>query len=202
MTHRIAAISCGTSIVALAVGVLLAAQAVLPAAAQAQVFHAVLVHGDGIGQPVLVDDRRIASCAWVYTYNLYSELAAQTPQPGPAITLSFFSVLDWERIVEHESHPVDSLTAARATFHTRLILSPTGGLPHVQFKKPWDADFVSRMTLESLAEPWLAALRIPTRVDASGNPVVREFSADRLEEVESTLKESVFAHCAVRPPER
>lgn len=156
---------------------------------QSSAFASVLVHGGGLTEPVLIDDPGVAACLWGFTYNFYSTRTTQ-PQPGlPAVTLSFFTRDVWTELVANSTYSVESVTSARATFHTRIFLAPLGAeaMPHVQFKKPRDSTFISRMTLLEAAEPFLAGYGIPTRVSAAGDPIVRQFPLQDIEAARAEL---------------
>lgn len=158
---------------------------------QSSTFASVLVHGAGLTEPVLIDDPDVALCLWGFTYNFYSGRTDTQPGPGlPAVTLSFFTRDVWAQLLSNPTHSSEHVTPDRATFHTRIFLAPLGAevLPHVQFKKPRDSTFVNRMTLLEAAEPFLAGYGIPTRVNAAGDPMVRQPSPRHIEVARAELR--------------
>lgn len=158
-----------------------------PSAGSAQVrFRAAVVYGDGIETPlVLQEDTAVARCFWWFTYNFYASRATGTYDGGPAATISFLTPDEWQAAGERGGGPL--VPASWTGFHTRLLLAPLTDSIVVQYRKPRDAGFETRLHLLPSAEPYFALRGIPTRLDGEGRPLVREFSAQELTTLRAEL---------------
>jgi hypothetical protein len=141
---------------------------------------AVLVHGEAVEEAWLIlEPESLGMCLWGSTYNLRQEDGEPSSEEvGPTLTLSFFTKPE-RRAAEREGGDVaDHLLVSRSRFHTRLRLTPeNAGAPPTERRKEYgDGPFESRAYLTALGEFFLARLRIPTRTDPAGNPVVRNFT--------------------------
>lgn len=67
-------------------------------------------------------------------------------------------------------------------------------LPHVQYKKPSDEWFVTRMRLHAAAEVYLASYSVPTRPGPSGHPEILQVSAAAIQDAHATLSEMLGDH--------
>jgi hypothetical protein len=158
-------------------------------AEQPQQFRAVLVHGDAVARPFLIEEKASARCLWFFTYNFYSQLEGQPKESDvPTVTLSFLTSEEWAELKAATPELGQASPWDAAAFHTRVHLALPDGQPHVQYQKPYDAGFVSRMQLQVAAEPYLARHRIPTRRTKDGTPVVRRFSDSELHAAVAALR--------------
>jgi hypothetical protein len=158
-------------------------------AQRTQQFRAVLVHGEAVARPFLIEEEASAACLWFFTYNFYSQLESQPKESGvPTVTLSFLTREEWAELKAATLERAHASPWDAAAFHTRVHLALPDGQPHVQYQKPRDAGFVSRMQLHTAAEPYLARHSIPTRRTKDGTPVVRRFSDSELHAAVAALR--------------
>jgi len=158
----------------------------LPPDLAGQEFREAIVHGDGLEQPLRIDQEGIPMCLWFFTYNFgggpdrpSGDLTDRT------VTLSF---LTHEASLRMRDQPQDA-APGEAGFHPRLLVH-ADRVPHVQYRKPRDDGFVSRMRMLDAAEVFLATYSIPTRLGASGLPEVLDLSAVQIEVARATLEET------------
>lgn len=160
--------------------------------AEAQQLRAALLHGEAVEAPVLFyEPTTLASCLWLATYNLYTwKDSTVSSSGGPAITLSFFTAVDWEKYVEDSSGARQEPTVDVARFHTRVLLTPLDGSPPpTQSRKAYgDGPFAPRHYLHPLGELVLAHHGIPTRLDSAGRATTNSAMADEFEALPGWLR--------------
>ena len=155
---------------------------------------AVWVHGEGVEAPFLLEDEEVAMCLWRLTYNYYDS-SDGFPEPGPEVTLSFFTREDWATRVNPGNPIVAQLNLSR--FHTRIHQTEAGAQPYVEFRKePGIGPFRPRGRITALGEDYLGSHGIPTRRDDEGNPAIRQLRGQELSAWEAELAAAL--PCAVR----
>jgi hypothetical protein len=162
-----------------------------PDVATAQQLVAAYVHGDAVQKPSVVRLEPAGTgppCLWFYTYSYHESAPGGAPPAGAMVTLSFFTRAAWDL----QSRPIgagtQNILLSLATFHTRLVLPPTGEAPYLQFRQAAGMGrFTPRGRLTLAGEYYLAGLQIPTRIDSEGRPALREFSASEEAEARGAI---------------
>jgi hypothetical protein len=168
----------------------------------AQQFRAVLVHGDGLERPTVIDQDGVAMCLWFFTYNFFVRREGTPDGESGAVTLSFLTDDQWGTYAGQPERLGAVLSAAE--FHTRLIVL-RNGLAHVEYKKPRDDGFVARMQLHPSAEVFLASYGIPTRLGPLGGPALLPLRAGDVATAEANLADDLgnaLPNCRKMGPNR
>jgi hypothetical protein len=169
--------------------------ALLPAPVDGQQLRAVYVHGESVPAPFIIEGDAALGCLWFHTYNQHVTESVAPAVSSPAVVISFFTAEAWSARAAQGA--ADSLTAQLdlARFHTRVFPTPAGVRPVIEYRKAAGlGPFVPRGRIPLASEYYLASLRIPTRLDSAGRPVVREFTAAEVAEARAALRS--VAPCA------